>query len=269
MNVAVPALVAALAVTALSLPTRAAPRGRAKPEPEPEPKPKPKPKPKPTPTPKPKPGTFRYVEVLHGTDNPNEPLPMVIAFHAMGSRPEGYRGMLQGLGKYRLIAPEGELGKEGGPRYWWHLGPTAARKSSAAEAKAAAEWAGVADRMASFIAKITHDKPTIGKPIVTGSSQGGQMALLMASRHPEAVRGAVAVASYVLPPLQTPSMAPTTMIHGTGDTTVPYDISAEYAERMKAKGAPLTFQSFPSGGHAVTGQMSHAWRQALAKRLTS
>lgn len=93
------------------------------------------------------------------------------------------------------------------------------------------------------------------------------MALLMASRFPTQVKGAVAVAAYLLPPFWNPSMAETVMIHGTGDNTVPYAWAKDFADAMRAQGSAVEFLSFSAQGHTITSPMSKAWIEAVRAGL--
>jgi phospholipase/carboxylesterase len=207
-------------------------------------------------------GGVRYIERIRGGADPNAQLPMVLLFHSLGATPEGHAAMLGGIGTARLILPDGELGTSGSGRKWWNLGiKDAVEKGRQDEAQV--EWTRAADRMAQFVDEISQCRPTLGKPVLTGSSQGGEMALLMASAYPKVVQGAVAVSSYLLPAFWTPKMAPTVMIHGTGDKVVPYDWALQYAQAMQEQGAPLTFDSFVSSGHSVTSPMASAWIAAV------
>jgi phospholipase/carboxylesterase len=199
-----------------------------------------------------------YLERMRGGAAPDETVPMVVLFHSLGASPEGHSKMLTNIGKARLILPEGVYESATGPGHkWWELGVKAAVERD--PEGAAIQWEAASERMAEFLRQIVQCRPTIGKPILTGSSQGGEMTLLMASTHPKLARSGVAVSSYLLEPFWTPRVAPTTMIHGTGDTTVPYAWAKDYAEKMQERGAPLAFESYQSMGHAVTKPMSRTW----------
>lgn len=199
-----------------------------------------------------------YREQLRGGATPNEALPMVVLFHSLGAGVGGHTNMLTGIGRARLISPEGayRVG-DGGGRKWWERGvKDAALKDPDG---AAVQWHGSSERIAEFLRQIVQCRPTLGLPILTGSSQGGEMTLLLSSTHPELVRSGVAVSSWILPAFWTEDMAPVRMIHGTGDDTVPFAWAKDYYEQLSARGAPLSFQSYSSPGHDVTKQMGNDW----------
>ncbi len=55
------------------------------------------------------------------------------------------------------------------------------------------------------------------------------------------------------------------MIHGTGDTTVPFATAQEHAQRVIDEGAPIRFDPYPSPGHEITSAMGKAWREAVGE----
>lgn len=206
-----------------------------------------------------------YLERMRGGAEPHEAVPMVVVFHSRGASPRGYTGMLRGIGKARLIIPTGAYeGKQGG-HLWFELGVKAGETED--PEGAAQQWRQAAERMAEFLRQVVQCRPTVGRPVLTGSSQGGEMTLLMASTHPDLAHSGVAVSSYLLRPFWTDDMVPVHMIHGTGDRTVPYDWAREYYEAVKAEGAPVSFDSYPSSGHSVTSEMGSAWIASVREQV--
>jgi phospholipase/carboxylesterase len=125
-----------------------------------------------------------------GTDT-DAALPMIICFTVIIR--EGHAGMFYETMKrpVRVILPEGPHAL-GSHRAW-------ASTSSKTEDQAAyaRELSNLAGQLAVFVNDIVQCRPTVGKPVVTGSSEGGHMAYLLASTHPDLVQGAVAVAGYL------------------------------------------------------------------------
>lgn len=203
-----------------------------------------------------------YLERMRGGADPSEVVPMVVLLHARDATPEGYASGMNGIGRARLIVPQG--GVESPIRgYMWFpegLKATLADGFSNAEAHA---WAQHAERLARFVKAIARCRPTAGKPIVTGASSGGEMALVMATQHRRLVGGAVAVNGDMPPGLWRNSMAPTVMINGTGDTTVPFATAQQNAASAAERGAPVSFEAFTSSGHDLTGAQTKAWRDRV------
>jgi len=62
--------------------------------------------------------------------------------------------------------------------------------------------------VAEFICQITQCRPTEGKPVVVGSSQGGMMSYLLATRSAGDIRGAVLAAGWLPQSLWSAEVAP-------------------------------------------------------------
>ena len=88
-----------------------------------------------------------------------------------------------------------------------------------------------ADRIAAALAALVAARPTVGKPLVTGFSQGGIMTFALAVTHPEALAAAFPIGG-LLPPSLYPSAAlsseprsatlpPVAAFHGASDLAVP------------------------------------------------
>ena len=213
----------------------------------------------------------RYLERMRGKASPGEAVPMVVFFHSMGAHPRGHARMLANLGPSRLILPFGAYQTDSGGGYkWWQRGVRAGTGDDPeVRAEAVVQWQAASDRAAEFVRQISQCRPTVGKPILTGSSQGGEMSLLLASTHPDLVQSGVAVSSYLLEPFWNDRMASTRMIHGTGDKTVPFALAKDYAERMIAEGAPLSFQAYPSSGHGLAEGMGADWVNSLKGQIAA
>jgi len=207
----------------------------------------------------------RYLERMRGDAEPDERVPMVVVLHSKDGTPAGYAAGMSGIGRARLILPEG--GYPNGGFRWFPEGllATLADGFSTAELRA---WKDAGDRLARFVKAIARCRPTAGEPIVTGASQGGEMALVMAAQHRGDIAGAVVVNGDMPQALWHRRMAPTVMIHGTGDTTVPFAQAQENATRAADDGAPIRFDDYPSPSHEITPTMGKAWREAVGDFVT-
>lgn len=200
---------------------------------------------------------LRYIERLSPGASPDQALPMVVLFHSRGATPQGFAGFAGGLkAPARVILPEGP-GVLGSNRTWFTL---PARTSDQQKLEAQMRWTGRV--AAKFLRDIVQCRPTVGLPVVTGSSQGGSMSYMMGNLYPDLVRGAVPVAGWIPKPMWSRDMAVTTGIHGSQDKTVPYAWTSAEIARMKALGAPISLASFPVG-HTVSSGMSKAWKEAV------
>ena len=163
----------------------------------------------------------RYLEHMTGGARPDERVPMIVALHPMGGDPADF---LQLLRRYRrrarLILP---YGHPSGGMYIWY--------DSVRDDVAAPLVTREADRIAAALAALVAARPTVGKPLVTGFSQGGIMTFALAVTHPEALAAAFPI-SGLLPPSLYPSAAlssgprpatlpPVAAFHGASDLAVP------------------------------------------------
>lgn len=193
----------------------------------------------------------RYLEHVTKGADPNQSLPMLIVFHSLGANPKGTAGF-KSLPPTRVIRPFGPY-KRGGGYSWFKKTPRGDLEALAEDMKV------TADEVIPFVANIQKCRPTMGRPVVTGSSQGGHMAYLLASLIPHTVGGAVAVAGYIPPQLWNENMARTVGIHGTKDNTVPFERTKTFAETL---GFP--FYAFDAG-HNIPKPMGKKWVEEVSK----
>lgn len=87
---------------------------------------------------------------------------------------------------------------------------------------------------------------------VAGFSQGGAMALHIATRHPETLAGVIALSCYLplsreLAAARNPAnqSTPFFMAHGTQDPVVPYPLGEESFQALKAAGYSVEWHAYP------------------------
>jgi phospholipase/carboxylesterase len=122
-----------------------------------------------------------------------------------------------------------------------------------------------ADRVAALVDEVTASRPTRGKAVVTGFSQGGIMSFALAVRHPERVHGAVPVSGTLLRPGWPGSRAGETggaqirALHGDSDQV----IEPLPARRAVVKLRTLGFDAKIRLYRGVPHQISQAMRADL------
>lgn len=137
------------------------------------------------PRPKLGPSGLESLEVLTGGADTSEELPLVVALHGNGGTPENFSKLFDGFEqKARVVVPSGPYEHEKG-RAWLQPGGS--------DATAVLALKRSADKVASLIDEISASKATKGKAIVTGFSQGGVVAFIVAARQPERLRAALPV----------------------------------------------------------------------------
>ena len=163
----------------------------------------------------------RYLEHMTGGARPDERVPMIVALHPMGGDPGALLPLLRPYRRRaRLILP---YGYPSGGMYIWY--------DAVGDDVSAPVVTREADRLAAAITALAAARPTVGKPLVTGFSQGGIMTFALAVTHPEVLAGAFPI-SGLLPPSLYPSAAlssmprpatlpPIAAFHGASDLAVP------------------------------------------------
>jgi phospholipase/carboxylesterase len=121
-----------------------------------------------------------------------------------------------------------------------------------------------ADRLAAAIAALVATRPTVGKPLVTGFSQGGIMTFALAVTHPEAMAAAFPI-SGLLPPSLYPSAAissgprpaalpPVAAFHGANDLAVPTRGARASIAELQRAGYTAELREYPGVEHDTTGE---------------
>jgi phospholipase/carboxylesterase len=112
-----------------------------------------------------------------------EPLPLVIALHGNGDTPENFSKIFEGFNqRARLVVPRGPYAVGKG-QAWIQAGGNDEVASLALNR--------AADKVAALVDELEAARPTKGKAVVTGFSQGGAVAFIVAARQPERVRAAI------------------------------------------------------------------------------
>jgi phospholipase/carboxylesterase len=204
----------------------------------------------------------RYLERVTGGGAEGDALPLVIGIHGYGDRPESYAGLFEGFSaKARFIFPYGE--PEGEGFSWFAVSPRFNPDAIAAGTERAAH------RLAAMIAALSTARPTVGRPIVTGFSQGGMLSYALAVLHPESVGEAFPVGGLLTPP-HWPStwavgkaQARIEAFHGDADPRVPIAVDRQGAARLRAVGFSVELHEYPGVVHTITPEMRRDLLAAL------
>lgn len=251
---------------------------RATPAPAPAPArdsaPPPPPAPAPAPTPAPEPAPryrqlagVEYVELVTSRAGPEDSLPLILAIHGLGDRPERFADLLDDLPfPARLILPRGlDPLPEGG--YSWF--PIRARSPDVAGLSGGIARAG--DALVPFVHELLATRPTLGKPIVTGFSQGGMLSFYLAVRAPDLFAAAFPVGGWLPPPLwpsTPPKQAPTIFaLHGAIDNAVKLGPTQEAVDRLQQLGWSAQLKVWPDVAHAIPPTMRRELHQQFERAL--
>jgi len=178
-------------------------------------------------------------------------LPLIVAVHGMGDRPEGWVSWWDDFPvPARVILPRAPTPY--GDGYSWFHYPPAPQEDITASIKAAG------DGLAATIAAVVRARPTVGKPIVTGFSQGGILSFEIAARHPAEIAAAFPL-SGGLPVSLVPdarfdagATPPIVAVHGDADRVVPIRFARDAIARLRVAGFDARLEELPQVGHTVT-----------------
>ena len=194
-----------------------------------------------------------YLEHMTGGARPDERVPMIVALHPMGGDPADFLQMLRRYRRRaRLILP---YGHPSGGLYIWY---------DAVHDVAAPLVTRETDRIAAALAALTAARPTVGKPLVTGFSQGGMMTFALAVTHPEALAAAFPIGG-LLPPSLYPSAAlsseprpatlpPIAAFHGASDLAVPTQGARASIAELRRAGYTAELREYAGVEHDISDE---------------
>lgn len=209
------------------------------------------------------------VDAIHrytGGAQKGDRVPLVVAIHGLGDRPDSFVHLLDDLGaRAHLVIPAGGLAWGGGFA-WWPI-PAHIDENNMAEGLGAA-----ADRVAGAL-RGWMAEGAAGKPIVTGFSQGGMLSFALAAKYPELVGEAIPVAGLLPGPMMPaawPAGAPKPKIvalHGDADGRVPFALGRASADRLGALGLQVELKTYPGVAHTLSADMRRDMLAALTDAI--
>lgn len=203
-----------------------------------------------------------YLEIVTGNADPEATLPMIVAIHGLGDTPRNFQALFADFSPpARIILPRALDPYEPG----WSWFPLRARDPDV-EALAGGIKA-AADTLAPAITALADSRPTRGKPIVTGFSQGGMLTFTLAVHHGELFSAAVPLSGWLPEPLWpkadgSPAAAPPIVaFHGDADVAVRFEPTAAAVAELERLGYRVRLQRYPAVGHALGPMLSDVLRE--------
>jgi len=205
---------------------------------------------------------FAFVEITTGGAAPGDTLPLILALHGLGDRPESFVELFDGFsGRARIVVPRPETEYAGG--YSWFQLERGSLDS------AGPGIAARADSLAAFLQGLLTRRPTRGKPIVTGFSQGGALSFAIAARHPDVIAAAVPVAGWLPESVRSGRAAGASVavvaFHGTADARVPVERSREAVDALGRLGFRTRLEEAEGVPHAIPRSVRASLHSALAQ----
>lgn len=211
-------------------------------------------------------GEIHYLELVTGGADPESPLPMIIAIHGLGDSPQGFRTLLETFDRpARVILPRAlDVHDEG-----WSWFPIRARDNDVEALAKGIDHA--ADVLAPAVAQLTEQRPTIGKPIVTGFSQGGMLSFALAVDHGELFSAALPIGGWLPDPLwpaaANASTPPILAFHGDADAAVRYEPTKLCVDHLHELGFQIELRTYVGVGHMISPEIHADLLQSLRERL--
>lgn len=203
---------------------------------------------------------YKYKEyVFNG--KVDDQLPMVIYFHSRETGPGFFKKYYEKTDKpMRVILPYGKLGSEKNP-IWFEEGATGDQN------KLTQEIVSEAKNIGPFIDIISECRPRVGRPIITGHSQGGILSNALAVGAPDRFSVNIPVSGWLPKELWSKNITPTVAIHGVNDKAIPYNRTEDMVYKMRQKGAKIDLIPIKGSGHAFSGHLESAWNTVINKAV--
>jgi phospholipase/carboxylesterase len=199
-----------------------------------------------------------YIERASDGAKLEDPLPMLVLLHGKADTPEVMlREFANVHAPARLIVPRGvpldsiPVGPFNHGFGWWSIHTRVADDQSFGAAAAEASR-----RMGVFIHRLLREKPTLGKPVLVGFSQGAIITYTISVQEPDLLSIAFPLSGMLplsLIPEAWPAGKPKPIIHafhGIRDPIVRIDQDRESVSRLNSLGVPATLREYPALVHA-------------------
>ncbi len=197
-----------------------------------------------------------------------DPLPLVVAVHGLGDRPESFKTLLADLpAPARIITPRAPI--EWNMGYAWFRVRIRSRNWNALSAGITR----AAKQVAVLIDHLRDKYPTRGTPILCGFSQGGMISYAVAVHHPETIGLAIPVSGYLPKPLwpaaknAATKYAPIRALHGSADALVPLQPTREAVEHLARLGFDASLTAYPGTPHTVDAAMRRDLYRLIAAKI--
>ncbi len=211
-----------------------------------------------------------YLEVVIGEATFDDVLPMLVVLHGRGGTAQIPGGPFLGLSHpVRVIVPQAP--DPLGAGYEWlpvYVGQGLVDRLSSTLFQ-------TASRLAALLRDLSTERPTMGRVIVSGFSQGGLLTLTLALFHDDVVGEAFPLASWLPPPLEPPyrradlAYPRVRSMHGTDDPTIPIEPTRQLFARLDTRGFDVRFVPFDGVTHTISDEQNalfHLWLEAAVCR---
>ena len=208
---------------------------------------------------------FEHLEIRTAGASEDAELPLIVALHGRGDRPEHFAPLFEDFpvpARVAILRPPHPFGSG---LAWFRT----ARDEEGSSARIASELSRHADRVVATSEAIRRARPTRGAPVVMGFSQGAMLTYAVAARRPAAFAAAFPVSGLLFPELLegAPSrLPPIRAFHGRSDPLVAIEDDRRGVALLQARGADVELREFDAP-HTITGEMRREIWAAMARAL--
>lgn len=208
---------------------------------------------------------FDHLEIHTGGAAEHDELPLILALHGRGDRPERFAPLFDAFpvpARVAILRPPHPFG---GGLAWFRT----ARAATGSSARIARELAAHADRVVATADAIRRSRPTRGVPIVVGFSQGAMLTYAVAVRRPRAFAAAFPVSGLLFPELLEDAPPRSTRIvalHGRTDPLVSIDDDRRGVALLRSHGADVELREYDAP-HTISGEMQRDLFAAMTAAL--
>lgn len=194
---------------------------------------------------------LRVTEVVLGRTDVDAELPLLVQFHGRGSQPKIPTGDHTNTPPIRLMLPWAP-DPLGDGYTWFPLSITEGRD------KVLGHY--IEDRvqqLAHVIKRFAYLRPTEGRPLISGFSQGGMLTFGLALMRPDLVQAAFPLAGWLPPTLvdrhfdEGRTYPPIRALHGDRDPVVPLEGTRALVRKLRELGVDATLEVFDSDEHEL------------------
>lgn len=210
-------------------------------------------------------GEFAYLEAIVGRPkHPDDPMPLVVILHGRGGKAQVPEGAMSTDIPVRFFMPQSP--DKLGQGFTW----LAARTKDPDEQLFARSLSARADQLQLTIEAFREMRPTLGKPVVAGFSQGGILTYALATRYPSRYAAAFPMAGW-LPAALYPDQRGDRRFpyvyaqHGALDSVVPPSRGRATVAALRARGLTVDYREEAGAGHVVSPKMNSEVRRAMAR----
>ncbi|MFN2425967.1 MAG: alpha/beta hydrolase [Candidatus Binatia bacterium] len=202
---------------------------------------------------------LQYLEIVTGGAAADDPLPVVVAIHGLGDRPESFRLLLDDLpARARVVVPRAPMPHGADGFSWFEFRASDGGEGEEQLVEGIRLATGRLARLLASLAK-RHEGPA--RTVVCGFSQGGMLSFALASSHPEFVAAAIPVSGY-LPSAMWPAERPKTRplpkilsLHGENDPLISVQWARWTVEALRINGFDANLRSWSGVGHAMVPEV--------------